>query len=53
MKKMVEFTKIEFICKIKDGRQDGAINNGYLFSFNHQGKCTVYDTKTLGCQKKR
>ena len=41
--------KIEFFSKIVGGRQDGAISNGFLFSFNHQGKCTVYETKTLGC----
>ena len=39
--------KIEIFSKIKGGRQDGAISNGYLFSFNHRGECTVYETKTL------
>lgn len=39
--------KIELFSKIRDGGQDGAISNGYLFSFNHRGKCTVYETKTL------
>ena len=40
--------RIEKIAKIKDGRQDGAISNGYLFSFNHKGECTVYETAKLG-----
>lgn len=39
--------KIELFSKIRGGRQDGAICNGYLFSFDHCGKCTVYETKTL------
>lgn len=39
--------KIEIYSKIKGGRQDGAISNGYLFSFNHQGECTVYETEAL------
>jgi len=43
--------KIKYLAKIVGGRQDGAISNGFLFSFNHQGKCTVYETKTLGCLK--
>ena len=33
---------IEHIAKIKGGRQDGAISNGYLFSLDHMGICTVY-----------
>ncbi len=36
---------IEMIAKIEQGRQDGAILNGYLFSFNHNGRCVVYETK--------
>lgn len=40
--------KIEFFSKIKGGRQDGAVSNGYLFSFNSQGECTVYETNDLG-----
>lgn len=43
--------KIEKFSKIKGGRQDGAVSNGYLFSFNHQGECTVYETKALECLK--
>ena len=39
--------KIEYISKIKEGRQDGAVSNGFLFSFNHCGECTVYEMKTL------
>lgn len=39
--------KIELFSKIKGGRQDGAISNGFLFSFNYRGECTVYETKTL------
>lgn len=39
--------KAEYISKIKDGRQDGAISKAYLFSFNHKGECTVYQTKSL------
>ncbi len=39
--------KIQYITKIKDGRQDGAINGGYLFSFDHKGVCTVYEIKSL------
>lgn len=45
--------KIESYAKIKDGRQDGAISNGFLFSFNHIGQCTVYETKKLGTLKDR
>ena len=40
--------RIEFISKIKDGRQDGAIFGGYLFSFNHRGQCSVYKIASLG-----
>ena len=40
--------KAEFFSKIIGDRQDGAISNGYLFSLNHNGECTVYETKTLG-----
>jgi len=43
--------RIENISKIKGGRQDGAISNGYLFSFNGKGECSVYETKALGCLK--
>lgn len=43
--------KIENISKIKNNRQDGAISNGFLFSFNHQGKCTVYQMEKLECIK--
>lgn len=43
--------KIENVSKIKGGIQDGAISNGYLFSFNHKGECTVYQTKSLECMK--
>lgn len=43
--------KIRNISKIKDGRQDGAISNGYLFSFNHRGECTVYEIKSIECMK--
>lgn len=39
--------KIENVSKIKDGRQDGAISNGFLFSFNHHGECTVYEMNKL------
>lgn len=42
-----KYMKIENFSKIKGCRQDGAISNGYLFSFNHQGECTVYETTTL------
>lgn len=43
--------KIEKVSKIKDGRQDGAISNGFLFSFNHKGECTVYQMKKLACKE--
>lgn len=43
--------RAELISKIKDGRQDGAISNGFLFSFNHQGECTVYQMESLECIK--
>lgn len=39
--------KLEKIGKIRDGRQDGAISNGFLFSFNHKGECTVYRMEDL------
>ena len=39
--------EIKKIAKIKDGRQDGAVKNGYLFSFNGRGECTVYLTDAL------
>lgn len=39
--------KLESVCKIKGGRQDGAINNGFFFSFNHLGECTVYKVDSL------
>ena len=43
--------KIENVSKIKGNRQDGAISNGYLFSFDTRGICTVYEIKSLGCIK--
>lgn len=43
--------RIENVSKIKYDRQDGAISNGYLFSFNHKGECTVYQMKNLECIK--
>lgn len=43
--------EIELFSKIADGRQDGAISNGFLFSFNHRGKCSVYETKSLASLK--
>ncbi len=43
--------KIEFLSKIKGARQDGAISNGYFFSFNSRGECTVYETKSLESAK--
>ena len=44
--------KITPFSKIKDRRQDGAIYNGYLFSFNHLGECTVYKIEDLkNCKK--
>ena len=39
--------KLEKISQIKDGRQDGAIYNGFLFSFNHRGVCSVYELSAL------
>ena len=39
--------KIESLAKIKGGRQDGAIFNGYLFSFNAVGECSVYEIEKL------
>lgn len=39
--------KIEKFAEIKDGRQDGAVSNGFVFSFNHRGECTVYEINTL------
>ena len=39
--------KIKAFSKIKGERQDGAIYNGFLFSFNHQGLCTVYRMNDL------
>ena len=46
-RKKINMKKIEIYSKIKGCRQDGAISNGYLFSFNHQGECTVYETEAL------
>ena len=43
--------KVEFLSKINGGIQDGSIFNGYLFSFNPKGRCTVYETKKLEIQK--
>lgn len=43
--------KFAYISKIRDGRQDGAVKGGFLFSFNHRGECTVYETKALQTQK--
>ena len=40
--------RIEKFAKIKGERQDGDISNGYLFSFNRSGECTVYETEKLG-----
>jgi len=39
--------KIKQIAKIHGG-QDGAIFGDFLFRFNHQGECFVYDLKTVG-----
>ena len=39
--------KIEIHSKIKKDRQDGAVFNGFLFSFNHKGDCSVYETNSL------
>ena len=39
--------KIEHIAKIKTGRQDGAFFGGYLFSFDHEGNCSVYEAEEL------
>ena len=39
--------KITPFSKIKGTRQDGAIYNGFLFSFNHLGECSVYKIKDL------
>ncbi len=38
---------IQPFAKIKSGRQDGAIYNGYLFSLDHAGLCTVYEMEGL------
>ena len=43
--------EIKFFSRIADGRQDGAISNDFLFSFNHRGVCTVYEIKYLGILK--
>jgi hypothetical protein len=43
--------KIEKISKIKGARQDGAICNGFFFSFDYKGECTVYQMKRLECEK--
>lgn len=50
MKKFL--TGIENIAKIEGGRQDGAVFNGYLFSFNSSGRCIVYETKKLKSHEK-
>ena len=39
--------RIEKLCRIKDDRQDGVICNGFLFSFNYMGVCTVYDINSI------
>ena len=39
--------KIQNISKIRGGRQDGAICNGFMFSFNHQGDCVVYEIDSI------
>ena len=39
--------KLQKIASLKDTRQDGAVNNGYLFSFDHRGICTVYEMEKL------
>ena len=44
--------RIEPFAKIKGTRQDGAIYNGYLFSFNHLGECSVYKLCDLEKSKK-
>ncbi|MBQ6938096.1 MAG: hypothetical protein IJN36_06235 [Clostridia bacterium] len=43
--------RIEPFSKIIGGRQDGAFYNGYFFSLNNQGLCTVYKMETLENQK--
>lgn len=43
--------KIEKISKIKGARQDGALCNGFFFSFDYKGECTVYQMKRLECEK--
>ena len=40
--------EFEFVSRIKANRQDGAIFGGYLFSFDHRGEVTVYETASLG-----
>lgn len=39
--------KMNFLTQICGGRQDGAVFGGFLFSFNHKGECTVYETAKL------
>ncbi len=39
--------RIELVSKVKNNRQGGAIHNGYFFSFNRWGECTVYQTEKL------
>ncbi len=39
--------QISAYAKIKGERQDGAICNGYFFSFNSRGECTVYNMENL------
>lgn len=43
--------KIAKACKVKGSRQDGAINNGFLFSFDSMGECAVYRLESLECAK--
>ncbi|MBO4898090.1 MAG: hypothetical protein J5590_07320 [Clostridia bacterium] len=38
---------IKPFSKVKTERQDGAIYNGYFFSLNHAGVCTVYEMESL------
>ena len=50
-KKGAETMNIEHITSIKRNRQDGAVFGGYLFSFDHLGVCTVYQTESLKAGK--
>lgn len=44
--------KMEFFAQITGNRQDGAFFNGFLFSFNCVGECTVYEVEKLKEKKK-